>query len=71
MSAVTSQFEKRPPAFSATMSLALVVLVGVVDYVSGYALFFSAFYLIPVALASWYAGRNWGTIISLLSVVVS
>lgn len=71
MSALTAQFEKRPKKFPATVSAALVIIVGVVDYVTGYAIFFSAFYLIPVALATWFVGRNFGAVISLSSVVVS
>lgn len=71
MSALTSQFEKRPRIFSAAVSAALVAVIGVVDYLAGYAIFFSAFYLLPVALASWYVGRAFGIVISISSVVVS
>ena len=44
MSVLTNQFEKRPKAFSATASVVLVAVIGVVDYLAGYAIFFSAFY---------------------------
>jgi signal transduction histidine kinase len=71
MSALTNEFEKRPKAFSAIVSVALVAVIGVVDYLAGYAIFFSAFYLLPVALATWFAGRKWGIAISISSVVVS
>lgn len=71
MSALTSQFEKRPQAFSATISVALVAVIGLIDYLAGYAIFFSAFYLLPVALATWFVGRNWGILISIACVVVS
>jgi signal transduction histidine kinase len=70
MSAFTDQFAKRSKVFSATVSLALVAVVGVIDYLSGYAIFFSAFYLLPVALASWFVGGFFGIIISTVSVVV-
>jgi signal transduction histidine kinase len=70
VSALTNQFKTRPKFFSIGISVALVAVVGVVDYLSGYAIFFSAFYLLPVALASWYAGGIYGTIISVLSVLV-
>jgi signal transduction histidine kinase len=70
MSALTSQFEKRSPGFSLWVSLALVAGIGIVDYLSGYAIFFSAFYLLPVALASWFVGGFFGVVISILSVVV-
>lgn len=71
MSALTSQFERRPKVFSALVSGLLVVLIGLVDYLAGYAIFFSAFYLIPVALASWYVGKTFGAVISISSVAVS
>lgn len=70
MSAWTSQFERRSRSFSILVSLALVAVVGVVDYFSGYAIFFSAFYLLPVGLAAWYGGGVYGVVISILSVVV-
>ncbi|MBU6411116.1 MAG: hypothetical protein KGR98_12080, partial [Verrucomicrobia bacterium] len=71
MGALTSQFEKRSKTFSAAISVALVVVIGVVDYFTGYAIFFSAFYLLPVGLAAWFVGGTFGIVISILSVVVS
>jgi signal transduction histidine kinase len=71
MSALTNQFEKRSKIFSATVSVALVAVIGVVDYLAGYAIFFSAFYLLPVALAAWFVGRSFGIVISISSVIVS
>ncbi|HUE37323.1 MAG TPA: sensor histidine kinase [Candidatus Acidoferrum sp.] len=69
MSALTNQFEKRSKTFAMAVSVALVAVVGAVDYLSGYAIFFSAFYLLPVALAAWYGGGVYGIVISMLSVV--
>ena len=71
MSALTTQFENRSKVFSATVSAVLVAIIGLVDYLSGFSLFFSAFYLIPVALASWFVGRNFALAISIASVIVS
>lgn len=71
MSVLTNQFEKRPKAYSAIASIALVAVIGVVDYLAGYAIFFSAFYLLPVALSAWFVGRAFGILVSILSVVVS
>ena len=70
MSALTDQFEKRPKLYTAVVSVLLVVIIGVVDCLTGYAIFFSAFYLLPVALASWFVGRKFGAAISALSVIV-
>ncbi len=51
-------------------TIALVIVVGLIDYFTGYAIFFSAFYLIPVALAAWFIGSSFGNIISVISVAV-
>jgi signal transduction histidine kinase len=50
---------------------ALVGLIGLLDYLTGYELAFLAFYLIPVTLAVWYVGAGWGIAISILSATVS
>jgi signal transduction histidine kinase len=71
MSALSSQFEKRSKTFSATVSVALVAIIGLIDYLAGYAILFSAFYLMPVALAAWFVGRTFGMVIAVASVVVS
>ena len=71
MSALTDQFERRSKFFSAGVSIALVTVIGAVDYLAGYAIFFSAFYLLPVALAAWFVGGAFGFFISVSSVIVS
>ena len=50
--------------------VALVSIIGLVDYLTGYTIFFEAFYLLPVALAAWQIGTLAGVIISILSVAV-
>jgi diguanylate cyclase (GGDEF)-like protein len=52
------------------LTLASVGLVGLIDYVTGYELSFSVFYLGPVALATWYGSRRLGVFISVLSSAV-
>ena len=38
------------------ISLILVPLIGILDYLSGFELSFSIFYLLPVGFVAWYAG---------------
>jgi diguanylate cyclase (GGDEF)-like protein len=38
----------------------LVGLVGVIDYVTGFFMSFSIFYLAPIVIVTWYGGRNLG-----------
>ncbi len=51
-------------------SLGLVCVIGVIDYVTGYEVSVSLFYLLPVSLSTWYAGRATGALIALVSTAV-
>ncbi|HWF17759.1 MAG TPA: sensor histidine kinase [Verrucomicrobiae bacterium] len=64
------QFEQYSKPLLMTLSLLLVAIIGLVDWVTGFELSFFVFYLIPVALAVWFVGDVFGVVISLLSVVV-
>jgi len=50
-------------------SLGLVAILGGIDYLSGFELSFSFFYLIPVSIAAWGVGRNAGLEVSALSAI--
>jgi len=58
-----------PPWRIVVLSISGVLLVAAVDYVTGYEISLSVFYLGPVALAAWYAGRRASTALALLSCV--
>ncbi len=47
------------------VTLALTAVIGYLDYITGPDLAFSIFYLLPVALATWYGGVWYGVAISL------
>ena len=49
-----------------TAGLVLVAAVGLVDYVTGYEIALSLFYLLPIAFVTWSAGRTAGIALSLL-----
>jgi signal transduction histidine kinase len=51
-------------------ALGLLVLIGIIDYLSGFAILFSVFYLLEVALATWFIGKGFGLFMSVLSVIV-
>lgn len=42
-------------------------VIGIIDYLTGYQVSVSVFYLMPVAIASWYAGRREGLFIAALA----
>ncbi len=48
------------------IGILLVVLVGALDLATGREISFSLFYLAPIALVTWYCGRNSGIVIALL-----
>jgi class 3 adenylate cyclase len=51
-------------------AVALVIALGVVDYVTGRELVISAFYLLPTLLAAWVAGRLPGLVVGTLCTCV-
>ena len=53
-----------------TISLFLIAACGVVDYWVVPALSFSLFYIGPIALAAWYAGRRWGLLVGVIAALV-
>jgi diguanylate cyclase (GGDEF)-like protein len=66
---VSRFFEQQSKIFLGILGVLLTVLLGVGDYLSGYELSFSLFYLIPISLAAWYAGLETGLLISGVSAV--
>lgn len=50
------------------LAFALILLLAGIDRLTGHELSISAFYLIPISVASWYGNRNLGYLVSVLSV---
>jgi len=66
---LTEYFKPKPKPVLMIVNIALLLGIGLVDYVTGYEIGISLFYLIPVSFAAWFRGRTPGIIISFLSVV--
>jgi hypothetical protein len=62
--------ESRSKTSLLSLTLFLVAVVGVIDYLTGVELSFSIFYLLPVALSSWLVSRWAGIAVSIISAVV-
>jgi diguanylate cyclase (GGDEF)-like protein len=60
----------RSRAFLFALSLVLIGLIGLLDYVTGYDLSLSLFYLAPVAIIAWYDTTVTGYLTSALSALV-
>jgi hypothetical protein len=63
---ICSLFAARSAAIAA--AFLLLALVGIADYVTGFSLSFSVFYLLPIILAGWRVGRRFACFIAVLSV---
>ena len=62
-------FKERSTRQLIGVSLALVGLIAGFDHATGYELSFSIFYILPVALASWYGGKHAGLFVSVFSAM--
>jgi len=62
-------FEKNSKPFLILVNMALLICIGLVDYLTGYEIGISLFYLIPIGFAGWFGGRIPSIIISSLSVL--
>jgi len=70
MKALINYLEKIPKTAILVISVALVMILGVIDNLTGYEISFSIFYLLPVVLVSWFDKRSHAVIISILSAVM-
>jgi signal transduction histidine kinase len=60
-----------PSAALVAICLIFLALVGIVDYLTGFNLSFSVFYLLDIGVAAWLIGRDFALGISALSIVIS
>jgi signal transduction histidine kinase len=64
-------FEQRSPAVLILVSLGFLAVVGIIDYLTGFQISISVFYLLAVGLAAWFVGKGFGFFFAALSVAVS
>lgn len=50
-------------------SFTIILLVGVIDYLTGTEISFSIFYLLPISLTAWFVGRRAGIAMSIISAI--
>jgi len=60
--------DKRSHAFRTLAGLALLLTIGIVDYVTGFEFRMEPFYLIPLAFSGWYINRTTGFVFSAIIV---
>lgn len=64
-----SRIERLPRAANILLCMANIILLGWLDWASGFELSFSFFYLLPVAIATWGLGRSAGLVVSGFSAI--
>ncbi len=67
MNSFTTYFSGLSRAALLILALAMVLAVGITDYLTGYYLGFFLFYLIPISFAAWFGGVLPAVVISLAS----
>src|SRR5438445_4247331 len=70
MTGLLEALEQRSRRSLIVAGLAVLVMIGVIDYATGFEILFSVFYLLEVGLAAWFVGKGFGLVMSVLSVVV-
>ncbi len=66
---VMTFLEKRSKPFWFWVASVTVILLGLIDYYTGYELSFSLFYLAPIFLATWFMSKRVGLLFSVISAV--
>lgn len=66
----TDRLKGLPRPFVAAACLLMTLLIGVLDYLTGTEVSVATFYLAPVGLAAWLAGRGTGQVVSFVSMAV-
>lgn len=62
--------EKRGKPFWVSTAVALVLVLGIIDYISGIELSISLFYLIPIFMVVWFTDGQMGLVFSFASTIV-
>ena len=68
-SSINKILSKLPRGLLVASAAILLVIIGVIDYITGEEIGLSIFYVIPVMLLAWYAGRAAGVITSFMAAI--
>jgi diguanylate cyclase (GGDEF)-like protein len=70
MMKITAWLEKRKALFWVVTGYAFIAVTGVIDYLTGYEIALSLFYLFPISLLTWFTGRRLGIAASIASALI-
>ncbi len=68
MTGIVQNIERRSRPILILTCFGILGLVGVIDYLAGFEIVFSVFYLLGVGFATWFVGRGFGLFMSVMSV---
>jgi len=69
MKALFEYINKIPKKTIPAFCILLIILLGIIDVITGYEVSFSIFYLLPVMIVSWYSQKYYAVILSILSAL--
>lgn len=64
---IDANLKKQSASFVFFLAFTVNLLIGIIDYVTGYRFHMSAYYLIPVFISVWYANIFMGVVMSTMS----
>lgn len=70
MKNIVESFEKADTHVIILVNIPLLLICGLIDFLTGVEFDFSIFYLIPIAATSWYAGKRYGVFLSVISEII-
>jgi diguanylate cyclase (GGDEF)-like protein len=67
---IIQQLENWNKTAMLALGLALIFGIGILDFITGYELAFSLFYLLPICAVVWFLGKRFGVLFSVLASIV-
>ena len=65
-----ARLEKLNKALLVSVGIILIGIIGIIDFLTGYELAFSVFYVLPISLITWLTSRRYGLAASISSALV-
>ena len=62
-------FSSLPKKYHIILGLLLTIIIGYVDYVTGYEVRMEILYLLPISYVTWFVGQRIGLLLPILSIV--
>lgn len=70
MKSIFKFFDNLNPAVIIIANFIFILFLGSIDYLTGTEFSFSIFYLLPISITAWYAGKSAGIFASIVSAIV-